>query len=130
MQLSPCNIACLTAPSRRVRLQLQTRYSIDGMVARGNRQGHSLAVPPLANVTQCNVVGAPGNPKRRPEGKLVCNPESLFGAKDCVVVSVGCQNDYRFEEYLYRTTSCRVEVFLTALARAEVGRFQSGFALA
>ena len=66
---------------------------------------------PLANVTQCNVVGAPGNPKRRPEGKLVCNPESLFGAKDCVVVSVGCQNDYRFEEYLYRTTSCRVEVF-------------------
>jgi len=70
---------------------------------------------PLANVSawgaDCGVVAAPNNQRRQPEGKLVCNAQDLFNVANCTIVSVGSQNDFRFEEHIFATTNCRVEVF-------------------
>jgi hypothetical protein len=46
-------------------------------------------------------------------GKWVCNPEKLRRSKECIVYSVGSNNDFRFEEAILKniSSSCDVHVF-------------------
>jgi hypothetical protein len=46
-----------------------------------------------------------------PQRKLACNASSLTESDDCVVISVGSENEWIFEQDVVRTTRCRVEVF-------------------
>ena len=44
--------------------------------------------------------------------KHACGLSTLFSKeKECVVVSIGSQNLWVFEEAIYQNTSCRIEVF-------------------
>ena len=46
------------------------------------------------------------------EEKHACGLSTLFSKeKECVVVSIGSQNLWVFEEAIYQNTSCRIEVF-------------------
>ena len=53
-------------------------------------------------------------------GKWICNPVRDIVKNDCVVVSVGSNNDFRFEEEMVERFGCTVHVFRCARVRLQV----------
>jgi hypothetical protein len=79
-------------------------------------------------VSVCESLVAFGNPG--PQRKLACATPSLVESEDCVVISVGSENEWNFEHDIVQKTKCRVEVFdcTSAAARASPGGTVPGYA--
>ena len=66
---------------------------------------------PIINVcnTSLTIIG------KNDEARRACGLRSLqlepAGSKPCVIISIGCNNQWEFESHIFRTTRCRVETF-------------------